>query len=211
MARWDGWDRELGAKSHAGAFPFLPLNLLDKPVPKAILVQPLYRHEAESFAWCLIYICLSTRKDDGQIRTVYPQHLSSWFADSLVPKISLRRGLLDKIPYHQRTGPMGNRLYSYWITRYYNQQATSTPRPAPTTSDTLPTKLRVWIEKVAALKKEREALYEEPSSRESFRQVFQELLRATSVVPESKRAILLEVLTLVTDTYNYSLFDDPVP
>ena len=106
---------------------------------------------------------------------------------------------------------MGNRLYSYWITRYHNQRATSTPRPASTISDTLPTKLRVWIEKVAALKKEREVLYEEPSSRESFRQVFREILRATSVVPESKRVITIEVLTLVADTFNYSLSDDPVP
>ena len=105
---------------------------------------------------------------------------------------------------------MAVRLNNYWNTRHDKQRAAGRPRRSAAISDTLPEELRVWMEKIA-LEKEYEEPYEEPSSRECFRQVFQELLRATSVVPESKRAILLEVLTLVTDTYKYSMSDDPVP
>ena len=105
---------------------------------------------------------------------------------------------------------MATRLNHYWNTRHDKQRAAGRPRRSSAVSDTLPEEFRVRTEKIA-LKKKYQKPYEEPSSRESFRQVFQELLRATSVVPESKKQILLEVVTLVADTYEYSITNGPVP
>ena len=61
-----------------GTFQFFALDLLIKR-PLGDMVQPLYRHDAESFAWCLIYICNCMGKDDnGEIGTLIPHPLSSW-------------------------------------------------------------------------------------------------------------------------------------
>lgn len=60
------------AKDNAGTLPFLTLDLLEK---RAFEVQvPLrYRHNAGTFAWCLICICICAGKDErGRIGTINP-------------------------------------------------------------------------------------------------------------------------------------------
>ena len=206
LARMGGPDRKPSAKNNTGTLPFLALDLLDKSAFNG-KVRPLYRHEAESFAWCLICICISMGSFDGQIRTIYPHPLSPWFVNMdicLSSKITLSRGgLLDEIPYHQRTGPLANRLYKYWVTRY---QAAGGPGNTGAVRDTLPTEFRPRRKKTAPKTEE----YEEPSKHESFRQVYQEFIEASSVVPKSKEKIFYQMLKLVTDKYEYATSADPI-
>ena len=161
LARSSGWDRERAAKSNTGPLPFLALELvLSKSSPNAT-VQLLYRHEAEAFAWCLIYICLSVRKDDSQIRTIYRHPLSSWFVNidaCYSSKVKLSAKSFDGVPYHQRTVPMAVRLNHYWNTRHDKQRAAGRPRRSSAVSDTLPEEFRVRTEKIALKKKIRETL-----------------------------------------------------
>ncbi|KAF8344019.1 uncharacterized protein EI90DRAFT_3027933 [Cantharellus anzutake] len=76
-----GKQKELSGKDNTGTMPFMALDLLSE---KAIIgsVLRLYRHDSESFAWCLIYICICMDKgDDDEILTISPRLLSSWFKD----------------------------------------------------------------------------------------------------------------------------------
>ena len=208
LARMGGPDRKPSAKNNTGTLPFLALDLLDKSAFNG-KVRPLYRHEAESFAWCLICICISMGNFDGQIRTIYPHPLSPWFVNMdtcLSSKITLSRGgLLDEIPYHQRSKPLAERLYNYWMDRYDKQRAAERFRKANTVSDTFPMEFRA--KRKIALKMEE---YEEPSKYESFRQVYQELVEENGVVPKSKETIFYQMLKLVTSKYEYATSADPV-
>jgi hypothetical protein len=208
LARLGGPDRKPSAKNNTGTLPFLALDLLDKSAFNG-RVRPRYRHEAESFAWCLICICISMENFNGQIRTIYPHPLSSWFVDMdtcLGSKIKLQGGLLDEIPYHQRTKPLAGKLYDYWMKRYDRQRAAGRQGKADLVSDTLPTKFRIKRKRIASRMEE----YEEPSNHESFRQVYQEFVDMSSTIPKSKEATFYEMLTLVTDKYSYVTSADPV-
>ena len=208
LARMGGPDRKPSAKSNTGTLPFLALDLLDKSAFNG-KVRPLYRHEAESFAWCLICICISMGSFDGQIRTIYPHPLSPWFVDMntcYTSKTNLSMGgLLRETPYHQRSKPLAEKLYNYWMDRYEKQRAAERPGKADAVDDTLPTK---FFEPEDIVSRTEE--YEEPSNRESFRLVYKQFMKASSAVPKSKKDIFYDILTLVTDKYKYVTSADPV-
>ena len=75
-------DREdAGGRNDPKTMPFLALDLLEEGMSRKI--PRLYRHHAESFGWCLFYLCFTTVKDkDGQNCTKNPNPLQRWFTTS---------------------------------------------------------------------------------------------------------------------------------
>ncbi|KAF9779224.1 hypothetical protein BJ322DRAFT_1013571, partial [Thelephora terrestris] len=83
----------LSAKDNTGTRPFMALDLLSNEASK---VKRLYRHDAESFAWRLIYICICMTKDKkGEIFTISPNPLSSWFGPA--PECRISKGNTNKM------------------------------------------------------------------------------------------------------------------
>jgi len=110
-----------------GTLPFMALDLLSKEgicgkIPRR------YRHEAESFAWCLIYLCLSMAEDtDGKIYTRDPHPLPELFRSwktSRDFKFALFWCEYDNpdVPLvHPNTEPLARALHEYWSDRYTKQ------------------------------------------------------------------------------------------
>ena len=126
LARWSAPNRKPSAEDNTGTLPFLALDLLNNPALEG-RVRRLYRHDAESFTWCLIYLYICMRTDDqGRIVTPRPHPLSSWFESvsaSLFSKVTLNeKKLLDESPLHQNTRPLVCALYRYWMLRYYDRK-----------------------------------------------------------------------------------------
>ena len=70
-----------GGQDNMGTVPFMALDLLSQQTFRGETPR-LYRHEAESFAWVLIYLYLATAEgDDGQNYTISSGRLKRWFAD----------------------------------------------------------------------------------------------------------------------------------
>ena len=106
LARLRVPNRVPSAADNTGTLPFLVLDLLNEQACEG-LVPRLYRHDAESFTWCLIYICICMGEiGDGQISTCR-RRLSSWsisMATCYFSKLRLfEDGLLKEFPYHQET------------------------------------------------------------------------------------------------------------
>ena len=65
--------------SGKGKLPFMALDLLSEKGLRGEIPR-LYRHEAESFSWSLIYLCLSTvESEEGG--NVISEFLSGWFGN----------------------------------------------------------------------------------------------------------------------------------
>ena len=84
-----------------------------------------YRHEAESFAWSLICLCLSTVEDrDGKNCTRTPHPLRWWFEDwetSRNAKIAFQWRHHDQpnIPLvHSNVKTLAFTLHGYWVDQY---------------------------------------------------------------------------------------------
>ena len=179
LAREGGPNRRPNAKDNTGTLPFLALDLLDEKAFEG-LVPRRYRHDAESFAWCLIYICICAGKDEGgRIGTINPHPLLSWFetiAGSYYSKTRLAlTKLLEEFPLHKRTKPLALALHDYWTMRFYGQMS-SVYKP-----------------------------YKELSDHESFKEVFTKILSThkRNVVPETKGDIFNESVELVITSYPY--------
>ena len=192
-----------------GILPFLALDLLNERSFKR--VPRLYRHEAESFTWCLIYVCMCMRKDsEDRIIPHRRNPLSLWFADMddcLASKLDLAdAGLLKKFPYHQDIELLVSELHDYWTCRYYNQlerkivQIVSkrATRICGRRKDLhLPPGLSVDPEDPAPVQKTES--YKELPDREWFNQVFQVILNASDVIPDSKEEIFIEIINRVVN------------
>ena len=210
LARWSGPDRVPSAKDNTGTLPFLALDLLDELALKG-LVRRLYRHDAESFTWCLIYICICMEKGkDGRIGTVDPHPLSSWFknVDScLTSKTKLsKHGLFDKFPLHQNMKSLVSTLHDYWVTCFEDREKNS--RRLEVSSKRAEVKERGGISRLLSpdlVKPKKTVLktepYEEPPPQEWFKQVFHLLLEETDVVPPSRATIFAELFHLVATLY----------
>ena len=116
-----------GGKCAQGTMPFLALDLLSKEglcgeIPR------LYRHDARSFAWCLICLCFSTVEDeDGKNCTENPDPLRRLFMDresSRAAKRSLGLGPDHDAGYsvprmvYPNTKWLAYGLHAYWTKRY---------------------------------------------------------------------------------------------
>ena len=121
--------RGASGQDNTGTLPFMALDLLSEEglcggIPRR------YRHEAESFAWCLICLYFATAKDSkGENRTRSPHPLQRWFGDwesSLDAKFSLRWRDHDVAGVHlahPNTRDLAYALHEYWVNRYRKQFA----------------------------------------------------------------------------------------
>ena len=203
LARLYRQDGEPSGKDNTGTMPFMALDLLNTEAFLG-MVPRRYRHDAESFAWCLVYICICMKKDDdGDILVIRPHPLSSWFMDpsscyqSKTDEETLR--LLKDVPLHQRSKDLASALRHHWVTRFKNQsQATSLASVGPpAVPEDLPADLRA---KSGGTFLEEEA-YEEPLDLESFNKVYQLLISWSNAVPPSKRVVFFDMCRLVGRMY----------
>ena len=160
-------------QDNTGTLPFMALDLLSKSGLRGEIPRR-YRHEAESFAWSLICLCLSTVEDaDGRNRTREPHPLLGWFQDwntSRAFKFALQWLEHDNrnVPLvHQNTIPLARALHKFWLDRY-SAQFPTWARDAETAE-----RGRVF-EQVLGLKEEitvKIPPYEEPEDEAIFRRL----------------------------------------
>ena len=90
LARFADEDGASG-KDNTGTMPYIALDLLSEGLRGQTLRR--YRHEAESFAWSLICLCLATVEDkDSKNCTPDPYPLHDWFTDWWV-SLQFKKGL----------------------------------------------------------------------------------------------------------------------
>ena len=141
LARWSALNRKPSAEDNTGTLPFLALDLLNDTALEGH-VRRLYRHDAESFAWCLIYLYICMHRDkQGRITTRDPHPLLSWFKSvdaSYCSKITLlKNGFLKDLAkprLHQNIKPLVFALYKYWKDRYLDQEKCTTEKEASSSS-----------------------------------------------------------------------------
>ena len=113
-------------QDNTGTLPFMALDLLSEEglcggIPRR------YRHEAESFAWSLICLCLSTVEGTGKSYIRDPHPLLKWFQDWKTSRDS-KLGLQwhehnnPNVPLaHRNTLPLARALHKFWMDRYNRQ------------------------------------------------------------------------------------------
>ena len=200
LARMGGPNREPGAKDDTGTLAFLALDLLDIWDLKR-LVRRRYRHDAESFAWCLIYICFSMEKNErGQIDVIKPDPLSQWFntmSSSYYSRYTLRVDLFRDLPLHKKAGPLAANLHRHWLNRYIDQCIAGDPahprHAVPRSSSSL------FLNEP---KMEVREPYKEPSDYESLEEIIYVVDRVGGrVIPKSKEGDFVKALRLVASLY----------
>jgi len=114
-------------QDNTGTLPFMALDLLSEEGLRGEIPR-LYRHEAESFAWSLICLCLSTVEGaDGKNYTRDPHPLLKWFQDWSTSHdakhgLQFRRHYKPGVPLvHQNTKPLAQALHEFWLDRYKTQ------------------------------------------------------------------------------------------
>ena len=204
LARLRSTKGKPSGKDNTGTMPFLALDLLNEKAFKG-LVPRLYRHDAESFAWCLVYICICMAKDkDGQIRVISPHPLTSWFVDPYSCLGSKLGGstaeLLARVPLHSRSQKLAVVLYRHWLTRYHqtkvhdltllDHDANAEPEGGDEDKD-------------EAVR--RRNPYAGPEDGESFKRIFMLIRGSEGAVPTSREGDFHQLSELVTTLY---LFDN---
>jgi len=128
LARFAGQGGASG-QDNTGTLPFMALDLLSEKglggeIPRR------YRHEAESFTWCLICLYFATVEDEGgENRTRHPHPLSEWFQGwqrSYNAKFALRwhgNSISGVRLAHPNTRDLAYTLHEYWVNRYKKQFA----------------------------------------------------------------------------------------
>ena len=212
LARWSAPDRQPNAKDNTGTLPFLALDLLNESSFKG-LVRRLYRHDAESFTWCLIYACICMEKDkNGQIGTQSPHPLSPWFEN---PDSCFRSkhnlvegGLLKKFPLHQNAMPLVSVLRHLWMDRFRDQQHHTDSEHVSSETAGIDGEGRITSRLPKRTRPEGAVQtaepYEELSHKEWFKRVYQRLIKVSdAIIPDSKVETFLEMANLVIALYPY--------
>ena len=121
--------RGASGQDNTGTLPFMALDLLSVrglggEIPRR------YRHEAESFTWCLICLYFATVEDErGKNRTRHPHPLSEWFQGwkgSRNAKFGLQwhdENISGARLAHPNTRDLAYALHEYWVNRYRKQFA----------------------------------------------------------------------------------------
>jgi serine/threonine protein kinase len=157
-------------KDNTGTLPFMALDLLSEEGLHGKIPRH-YRHEAESFTWTLICLCLSTVEDkDGRNYTPHPHPLNEWFQGWKISR-DAKKGLewrdhkTDGVPLvHPKARTLASALHRYWADRYARQF------PHPYKDDGEPSSIATAFDIMDSTKKD--PPYEEPEDD----RVFQELL-----------------------------------
>ena len=194
------------SKDNTGTLPFLALDLLRKEAFDG-LVQRLYRHDAESFTWCLIHICICMKKDgNGRIRTITPHPLLSWSAslDSCFysKTMGIYQGLLPEFPLHQNSEPLAAYLYDLWVGRYWKQSGAerSACLRQVRVNEALPPEIVQRKETVR-----RTEPYKELPNEEWFGEFLQLIIDESNAIPREKMDDFVRMIETVADLYPFVL------
>ena len=109
-----------------GAVPFMALDLLSENGLVGRIPRRYY-HEAEAFAWVLIYICGTADEHEGRIVTTTPNPFKHWLSSHRrtcrYDKLDLA-GTIDglSLPVHGRTRRLLAGIYGLWDQRHNAQQ-----------------------------------------------------------------------------------------
>jgi hypothetical protein len=110
-------------QDNTGTLPFMALDLPSEEGLRGEIPRR-YRHEAESFAWSLICLCLATVVNTkGKNLTMDPHPLPEWFhhwKGSLAAKKDLEWHEHNRsdIPLaHLNTRNLASALHNYWLGR----------------------------------------------------------------------------------------------
>ena len=184
LARFADQDGASG-QDNTGTLPFMALDLLSKEGLRGEIPRR-YRHEAESFAWSLICLCLATVEDkNGRNCTISPHPLQKWFTDwgnCFDAKFALQWRNYDNpdIPLvHSNTKLLASALHDYWLGRYTRQFP-----PPPKVVDRPPLLGGAFGIEVSARE---ESSYEEPEDDSVFREVLVE--HEVALRPESLQEV----------------------
>ena len=204
LARVGGPNRKLSAKDNTGTVPFLALDLLDKAAFEG-QVPRRYRHDAESFAWCLIYTCVCMGKDgEGRIRTINPHPLSSWFGNVDTSHRAKYESaeLHDKLTLYERTKPLAIALHKYWVNRLHSQITAGQQDVGgcePRDLANIPALAKWDVPTKADL--QAQGPYEELSDDDSFTEVLQVLVRASRMIPQPLVQTLDDKVKIINQLY----------
>jgi hypothetical protein len=208
LARLPTQEGSSRAKDNAGNRPFMALDLLSEEAFKG-RVKRLYRHDAESFAWCLVYICICMTKDEhGEIFTISPNPLSPWFGPAPDCRVSKQNTLLKQATIHISSTHLAAELRHLWSKRFWDQNLATSPivQDVDTSSGS------GWAEFTCIPQEIR--VYEEPSDREWFRRVCRKMfyvLGTSSLTPIPRSdPILVELVNRVLDKYKFVKSREPV-
>ena len=188
-------------QDNTGTLPFMSLDLLSESGLRGEIPRR-YRHEAESFAWSLICLCLSMVEGvDGKNYTRDPHPLLKWFQDwesSRNAKFALQWREHDDPKVHlvhHNTIPLARALHKFWLDRY-NEQFPTWARDAETAE-----RGRAF-EQVLGLKEEITVEippYEEPEDEALFRRLL--VTHGEALGPSLKTAggVAMEMSKVYTD------------
>ena len=126
LARFADQDGASG-QDNTGTLPFMALDLLSKEGLRGEIPRR-YRHEAESFTWSLICLCLATVEDEnGRNYTLSPHPLLDWFQDPTRSRY-YKKGLEwsdhdnpNIALVHPNAKFLSRALHNYWMDRYTRQ------------------------------------------------------------------------------------------
>ena len=112
-------------QDNTGTLPFMALDLLTEKGLRGE-VPRRYRHEAESFAWSLICLCLATVEDEkGKNYTMDPHPLLEWFQGWNIShhfKLEWHDHDRPDVPLaHPNTKALARALHKFWVDRYMKQ------------------------------------------------------------------------------------------
>ena len=120
---------DASGKDNTGTLPFMALDLMSQGGLRGEILR-LYRHDAEAFAWSLVYLCLTTVKNEkGENCSISePNSLAAWFRDWRY-SFSAKMGLFwsnyedPKIPfvYQNKAKQLAQDLVAYWKDRFNKQ------------------------------------------------------------------------------------------
>ena len=217
LARMSAPDRRSSELDNVETLPFLALDLLDEWISEH-QERDLYRHDAESFTWVLVYICICRGvNDDGRIGTLWPCPLSSWSRDMdscFFSKYDLhKKGLLDDFIHHDNIRPLVYELYFLWIVRFHNKRRPHDPwglggfgriseSPAGF-AGLLPDLLTEPKEPVRTRRSRKSYNEQELSDHEWFKDVFRIVLNYRFVIPTLKREVFVDMMNLVATTFPF--------
>ena len=126
LAKFAGQTGASGTEN-TGTLPFMALDLLS-PDGLAGKIPRLYRHEAESFAWSLIYLCISTIRDEkGEEYVMTSDPLCNWFGSWLICRNARLAFIWEEydVPNITFVYPnvkiLAEPLREYWVDRYRRQ------------------------------------------------------------------------------------------
>ena len=197
LARLRGQDGKPSGKDNTGTMPFMALDLLNSGAFQG-MVPRLYRHDAESFAWCLIYICICMEDRNGEILVTKPHPLLPWFRDPASCYKSKTdqetKELLGRVRLHKKSASLAKALNTHWTGRFLNQRRLEAADPFDLDAQHI--LMGSGDEADGTMEP-----YMEPADRESFEKVFKFIKKAGGVIPYSRREDFRKLLECVTNLY----------